>query len=126
MEKHLITLKYISIIPRRHPLFKPWYTNQHNGLLVRNADEKWSFDFSCQEQDKPDENRELTQITIDLHNGMRWIGNIQDLASIYYSVSNGLYDLQEFNRESKRVAIAPGIQELESLLSHFSKITDAP
>lgn len=91
---------------------------KNGNVSIVNPSEKWGIFVHCQEKDATT-NRELAEITINLHNGVKWQGSIQALAAIDYFAHNAQLVLSQDDADHETRFEA--FKDLTSLISHFSK-----
>ncbi len=116
-------MKHLSIL--RVPFDNNPNPHQFTLTVVQCNDEKWQFSANTTEEDNQTP-RELSQLSMLMPNGFAWTGNIQNLAAIQAIAQNALNLIKKQASDLSDLYCQPDnpeIAELESLLSHFSKIT---
>lgn len=118
-------MKHITTSSSYFPIDSTVKLNGIVNSIVTNVSENYSISVSC--LDEKDKDRELAEITIIMPDGSKWTGTIQCFMAIRAFAGNALEEvadweraqINEFNESSEKTYET--IEELRSLLSHFSK-----
>lgn len=97
----------------------PVFLKNGNASII-NRTEKWSINVQCREKDGTAD-RELSEITINLHNGKKWQGSIQALAAIDTFAHNAQLALHKGTFHELYLEEAEEcFKDVTSIMSHFS------
>ena len=116
-------MKTIRVISRKNGILCPQGGNEITSARIHNSVENWIIEVDTQEADRHTD-REMSEITVTMHNGQVWTGTIQCLAAIRDFAHNAQLALCRANcanQEDKDEAF----KDVTALLWHFSK-SDCP